>query len=68
MATPLQTPVTVLTGYLGSGKTTLLNRILSETHGSATLSLSMLSMRGMASIRLIHKCDEHTSRNARQRR
>ncbi len=32
MATPLQTPVTVLTGYLGSGKTTLLNRILSETH------------------------------------
>ncbi len=30
---PLQTPVTVLTGYLGSGKTTLLNRILSETHG-----------------------------------
>lgn len=29
----LQTPVTVLTGYLGSGKTTLLNRILSETHG-----------------------------------
>jgi G3E family GTPase len=34
MATlPLQTPVTVLTGYLGSGKTTLLNRILSETYG-----------------------------------
>jgi G3E family GTPase len=34
MATvPLQTPVTVLTGYLGSGKTTLLNRILCETHG-----------------------------------
>src|ERR1700682_4535359 len=31
--TPIQTPVTVLTGYLGSGKTTLLNRILSETHG-----------------------------------
>jgi G3E family GTPase len=30
---PLQTPVTVLTGYLGSGKTTLLNRILTETHG-----------------------------------
>jgi G3E family GTPase len=29
----IQTPVTVLTGYLGSGKTTLLNRILSETHG-----------------------------------
>ena len=29
----LQTPVTVLTGYLGSGKTTLLNRVLSETHG-----------------------------------
>ena len=29
----LQTPVTVLTGYLGSGKTTLLNRILTETHG-----------------------------------
>jgi tRNA A37 threonylcarbamoyladenosine biosynthesis protein TsaE len=24
----MQTPVTVLTGYLGSGKTTLLNRIL----------------------------------------
>ena len=31
--TPIQTPVTVLTGYLGSGKTTLLNRILSESHG-----------------------------------
>src|SRR3981081_977244 len=30
---PMQTPVTVLTGYLGSGKTTLLNRILTETHG-----------------------------------
>ena len=30
---PIQTPVTVLTGYLGSGKTTLLNRILTETHG-----------------------------------
>jgi G3E family GTPase len=30
---PIQTPVTVLTGYLGSGKTTLLNRILSESHG-----------------------------------
>ena len=29
----LQTPVTVLTGYLGAGKTTLLNRILSEDHG-----------------------------------
>src|SRR5918911_1154912 len=29
----IQTPVTVLTGYLGSGKTTLLNRILTETHG-----------------------------------
>jgi len=29
----MQTPVTVLTGYLGSGKTTLLNRILTETHG-----------------------------------
>jgi G3E family GTPase len=29
----IQTPVTVLTGYLGAGKTTLLNRILSETHG-----------------------------------
>ncbi|MGY3484361.1 G3E family GTPase [Bradyrhizobium sp. USDA 4011] len=29
----VQTPVTVLTGYLGSGKTTLLNRILTETHG-----------------------------------
>jgi G3E family GTPase len=29
----IQTPVTVLTGYLGSGKTTLLNRILSEAHG-----------------------------------
>jgi G3E family GTPase len=27
----MQTPVTVLTGYLGSG--TLLNRILIETHG-----------------------------------
>jgi G3E family GTPase len=32
-ATPTQTPVTLLTGYLGSGKTTLLNRILTETHG-----------------------------------
>ena len=31
--TQMQTPVTVLTGYLGSGKTTLLNRILTETHG-----------------------------------
>jgi G3E family GTPase len=30
---PMQTPVTVLTGYLGAGKTTLLNRILSEDHG-----------------------------------
>jgi G3E family GTPase len=30
---PIQTPVTVLTGYLGSGKTTLLNRILTEAHG-----------------------------------
>jgi G3E family GTPase len=29
----LQTPVTVLTGYLGAGKTTLLNRILTENHG-----------------------------------
>jgi G3E family GTPase len=29
----VQTPVTVLTGYLGSGKTTLLNRILTEAHG-----------------------------------
>src|ERR1700737_3485623 len=29
----IQTPVTVLTGYLGAGKTTLLNRILSESHG-----------------------------------
>jgi G3E family GTPase len=29
----IQTPVTVLTGYLGAGKTTLLNRILSEDHG-----------------------------------
>jgi G3E family GTPase len=29
----MQTPVTVLTGYLGSGKTTLLNRILTEAHG-----------------------------------
>ncbi len=29
----IQTPVTVLTGYLGSGKTTLLNRILTEAHG-----------------------------------
>ncbi|HTO65879.1 MAG TPA: GTP-binding protein [Bradyrhizobium sp.] len=32
-ATSIQTPVTVITGYLGSGKTTLLNRILTETHG-----------------------------------
>jgi G3E family GTPase len=32
-ATSVQTPVTLLTGYLGSGKTTLLNRILTETHG-----------------------------------
>ena len=29
----LQTPVTVLTGYLGSGKTTLLNRVLTGNHG-----------------------------------
>jgi G3E family GTPase len=29
----LQTPVTVLTGFLGAGKTTLLNRILTEQHG-----------------------------------
>jgi len=29
----IQTPVTVLTGYLGAGKTTLLNRILTEDHG-----------------------------------
>ena len=29
----IQTPVTVLTGFLGAGKTTLLNRILTETHG-----------------------------------
>ncbi|MEL6947141.1 MAG: GTP-binding protein [Pseudomonadota bacterium] len=29
----MQTPVTVLTGYLGSGKTTLLNRILTAEHG-----------------------------------
>jgi G3E family GTPase len=29
----VQTPVTVLTGYLGAGKTTLLNRILTEDHG-----------------------------------
>lgn len=29
----MQTPVTVLTGYLGAGKTTLLNRILTESHG-----------------------------------
>jgi G3E family GTPase len=32
-AAPIQTPVTVVTGYLGSGKTTLLNRILTESHG-----------------------------------
>jgi len=29
----IQTPVTLLTGYLGSGKTTLLNRIPTEAHG-----------------------------------
>ncbi len=29
----MQTPVTILTGFLGSGKTTLLNRILKENHG-----------------------------------
>ena len=29
----IQTPVTVLTGFLGAGKTTLLNRILTEPHG-----------------------------------
>ena len=29
----VQTPVTVLTGFLGAGKTTLLNRILTEPHG-----------------------------------
>jgi G3E family GTPase len=33
MSDVLQTPVTVLTGYLGAGKTTLLNRILTESHG-----------------------------------
>src|SRR3979411_2625374 len=32
-AASVQTPVTVITGYLGSGKTTLLNRILTETRG-----------------------------------
>jgi len=32
-ASPVRTPVTVLTGYLGAGKTTLLNRILTEDHG-----------------------------------
>src|SRR4030088_3542298 len=30
---PMQTPVTVLTGYLGAGKTARWNRILTETHG-----------------------------------
>ena len=29
----VQTPVTVLTGFLGAGKTTLLNRILTDPHG-----------------------------------
>ncbi len=29
----MQTPVTILTGFLGAGKTTLLNRILTEDHG-----------------------------------
>ncbi|MDP6962554.1 MAG: GTP-binding protein [Planctomycetota bacterium] len=29
----IQTPVTLITGWLGAGKTTLLNRILSENHG-----------------------------------
>ena len=33
MEHPVQTPVTILTGFLGSGKTTLLNRILKENHG-----------------------------------
>jgi G3E family GTPase len=33
MERPMQTPVTILTGFLGSGKTTLLNRILKEQHG-----------------------------------
>jgi G3E family GTPase len=33
MEHPMQTPVTILTGFLGSGKTTLLNRILKEQHG-----------------------------------
>jgi len=31
---PLQTPVTLITGWLGAGKTTLLNRILTENHGN----------------------------------
>jgi G3E family GTPase len=31
--TPLERPVTIVTGFLGSGKTTLLNRILKENHG-----------------------------------
>lgn len=30
----VQTPVTVLTGYLGSGKTMLFNRIRTEPTGS----------------------------------
>jgi G3E family GTPase len=33
MESTMQTPVTILTGFLGSGKTTLLNRILKEQHG-----------------------------------
>lgn len=32
-SSPLQTPVTLITGWLGAGKTTLLNRILTENHG-----------------------------------
>ena len=47
---PIQTPVTVLTGYLGSGKTTLLNRILTETHGKRYAVIATSSARSASTM------------------